>query len=98
MLDVRIALRLLVKHIGLTVVGTVAMAFAIRVGMLVFEFFTRVVRPTLPLEDGDRIVGIVMHDAAAGSDTTPSLHDFSAWRDTLESVGDLAAFRTRELT
>lgn len=96
-LDVRIALRLLVKHIGLTVVGTVAMAFAICVGMLAFEFFTQVVRPTLPLEDGDRIVGIVMHDAAAGSDTTPSLHDFSAWRDTLESVEDLAAFRTREL-
>jgi putative ABC transport system permease protein len=96
-LDVRIALRLLVKHIGLTVVGTVAMAFAICVGMLAFEFFTQVVRPTLPLEDGDRIVGIVMHDAAAGSDTTPSLHDFSAWRDTLDSVEDLAAFRTREL-
>ena len=73
------------------------MAFAICVGMLAFEFFTQVVRPALPLEDGDRIVGIVMHDAAAGSDTTPSLHDFSAWRDTLESVEDLAAFRTREL-
>ncbi len=96
-LDVRIALRLLVKHIGLTVVGTVAMAFAICVGMLAFEFFIQVVRPTLPLEDGERIVGIVMQDATAGSDTTPSLHDFSAWRDTLESVEDLAAFRTREL-
>ena len=45
-LDVRIALRLLVKHIGLTVVGTVAMAFAICVGMLAFEFFIQVVRHT----------------------------------------------------
>jgi len=96
-MDVRIALRLLVKHIGLTVVGTVAMAFAICVAMLAFEFFTQVVRPTLPLEDGDRIVGIVMQDAAAGSDATPSLHDFTTWRDTLGSVEDLAAFRTREL-
>jgi predicted permease len=96
-LDVRVALRLLVKHIGLTVVGTVAMAFAICVGMLAFEFFTQVVRPTLALEDGDRIVGMVTEDAAAGRRAPPSLHDFTAWRHTLASVEDLGAFRTREL-
>ena len=37
-LDVRLALRLLVKHIGLTVVGTIAMAFAIFSGIVGFEF------------------------------------------------------------
>ena len=44
-LDVRLALRLLVKHIGLTVVGTVAMAFAIWSGIVAFEFYTQIMRP-----------------------------------------------------
>jgi hypothetical protein len=43
-LDFRLGLRLLVKHIGLTAVGTVAMAFAIWTGIVAFEFFTQIVR------------------------------------------------------
>ena len=44
-LDVRLGLRLLVKHIGLTVVGTVAMAFAIWSGIVAFEFYTQIMHP-----------------------------------------------------
>ena len=90
-LDVRLALRLLVKHIGLTVVGTVAMAFAIWSGIVAFEFYTQIMRPALPLAGGDRIVGIVMVDTASRGARAPTLHDFVAWRDALKSVPDLAA-------
>ena len=96
-LDFRVAVRLLRKHIGLTVVSTAAMAFAIWTAMVAFEFFTQIVRPTLPLESGDRIVGIVMSDTAKGSQATPTLHDFIGWKDTLRSVQDLSAFRDRDL-
>ena len=64
-LDVRLALRLLVKHIGLTVVGTMAMAFAIWSGIVAFEFYTQIMHPALPLDGGARIVGIVMVDTAS---------------------------------
>src|SRR4051812_45568441 len=94
-LDVRLGLRLLVKHIGLTVVGTVAMAFAIWSGIVGFEFYTQIMHPALPLEGGARIVGIVMVDTASGGERAPTLHDFVAWRDALRSVSDLAAYRDR---
>ena len=94
-LDVRLGLRLLVKHIGLTVVGTVAMAFAIWSGIIAFEFYTQIMHPRLPLEGGDRIVGIVMVDTASLGEKAPTLHDFVAWRDALTSVQDLAAYRDR---
>jgi putative ABC transport system permease protein len=94
-LDVRLGLRLLVKHIGLTVVGTVAMAFAIWSGIVAFEFYTQIMHPRLPLEGGARIVAIVMVDTASPGEKTPTLHDFVAWRDALTSVQDLAAYRDR---
>jgi putative ABC transport system permease protein len=94
-LDVRLALRLLVKHIGLTVVGTIAMAFAIWSGIVGFEFYTQIMHPALPLAGGDRIVGIVMVDTASAGERPPTLHDFVAWRDALTSVPDLAAYRDR---
>ena len=94
-LDVRLALRLLVKHIGLTVVGTVAMAFAIWSGIVAFEFYTQIMRPALPLDGGAQIVGIVMVDTAKPGERSPTLHDFVAWRDALTSVQDLAAYRDR---
>src|SRR5687768_6744164 len=95
-LDVRLALRLLVKHIGLTVVGTVSMAFAIWSGIVAFEFYTQIMRPALPLDGGARIVGIVMVDTANAAERSPTLHDFVSWRDALKSVPDLAAYRDRD--
>ncbi len=90
-LDVRLALRLLVKHIGLTVVGTVAMSFAICSAIVAFEFYTQFMHPALPLDGGARIVGIVMVDTANHAERPPTLHDFVAWRDAVTSVQDLAA-------
>jgi hypothetical protein len=43
---------MLIKYPGLTLVGGLAMAFAVWVGAATFEFVTQVLHPTLPLEDG----------------------------------------------
>ncbi|HEX6322542.1 MAG TPA: ABC transporter permease [Vicinamibacterales bacterium] len=96
-LDVRLALRLLVKHIGLTLVGVVAMAFAIWCGLIGFELYAQLLRPTIPLAGGDRIVGIVMTNAAEAREDTPTLHDFTAWRSALTSIEDVGAYRRREV-
>jgi predicted permease len=96
-LDVKLGLRLLVKYPGLTLVGTLAMAFAILVCAISFEFFTQVINPRLPLADANSIAGIVMVDAAEGREKRPALQDFLTWRASLESLRELGAFRTRKL-
>ena len=45
-LDVKLGGRMLVKHPGLTVIGTIAVAFAIAVGTAAFEIITQVLFPT----------------------------------------------------
>lgn len=93
-LDFKLGFRMLVKYPGLTLVGGLAMAFAIWVGASTFELLTQVVRPTLPLPNGDRIVGISNWDASTGMVERQVLHDFVTWRQELESIDDLGAFRT----
>jgi putative ABC transport system permease protein len=93
-LDARLAVRMLVKHRGLTLVGGFAMAVAIAIGATFFEVMTEVLTPALPLEDGERIVALQYATTTPGSPERRVLHDFLAWRDELVSVEQLAAFRT----
>ncbi|HEU4628596.1 MAG TPA: ABC transporter permease [Gemmatimonadaceae bacterium] len=95
-LDVKLGFRMLVKYPGLTIVGGLAMAFAIWVGAGTFEFVGQVLYPTLPLPGGDRIVGIQVWDAAEGRAQRQVAHDFVQWRAELRSVQELGAFRTLE--
>jgi putative ABC transport system permease protein len=55
-LDVKLGFRMLVKYPGLTLVGGLAMAFGIWVGAVTFELVRMSARPTIPLDEGDRIV------------------------------------------
>jgi predicted permease len=92
-LDFRLGFRMLVKYPGLTVVGGLAMAFAIWAGAVAFETATRLFRPTLPLEEGERVVGIRLLDAATGEEQNPTVDDYLRWRGALRSVEALGAFR-----
>lgn len=93
-LDFKLGLRMLVRFPGLTVVGGLAMAFAIWVGALTFEIVRQIVAPGLPLDEGDRIVGVQNVDVEAGRAAAPSLEDFTTWRDELLTIEELGAFRT----
>ncbi len=95
-LDFKLGFRMLRKYPGLTLVGGLAMAFAIWVGAGTFEFLNQVVNPTLPLPDGGRVVGIRQWDASKSAATRRVLHDFTAWREELSTVDDLGAFRTTD--
>src|SRR5688500_6576571 len=98
-LDLKLGGRMLVKYPGLTVVGGLAMAFAICVGTVIFQVLSLFLLPTLPLPAGDRIVHIRNWDVARNQVEERALHDFTVWRGTLQSVTELGAWRdvTRNL-
>ena len=96
-LDLRLAMRLLVKHPGLTLVGGLAMAFAIGLGAVSFELLTQTFSPSLPLPGGERIVGLRLWDVAEAEPERRSLHDLAVWSGELDTVEDLGAFRTVEV-
>jgi putative ABC transport system permease protein len=98
-LDLKLGGRMLVKYPGLTIVGGLAMAFAICVGTVIFEVLGLFVHPTLPLPAGERIVQIRNWDVAANRPEQRALHDFVVWRGALRSVTELGAWRdvTRNL-
>ena len=87
---------MLVKYPGLTLVGGLAIAFAIAVGAGTFEFLTQLVHPTLPLDDGDRIVGIRLWDTPSGSAKASARTTSPGGATSSTSVEDLGAFRTLE--
>jgi predicted permease len=92
-LDLKLGLRMLAKYPGLTVVGGLAMAFAICVSVLIFEIATSVLKPTLPLPAGERVVQIRNWDVATDRPEQRLLHDFVAWRGARRSVTELGAWR-----
>ncbi len=92
-LDLKLGFRMLVKYPGLTVVGGLAMAFAIWVGAVVFQVVMLFVDPTLPLPGGDRIVQLRNWDLQANAKEPRALHDFVAWRQAMRSVTDFGAWQ-----
>jgi putative ABC transport system permease protein len=92
-LDARLGARMLVKYPGLTVVGGLAMAFAIWIGVVTFQLVGALLYPSLPLPDGERIVELRNWDAEANAVDASALHDFVVWRDALGTVTDMGAFR-----
>src|SRR6185503_10102399 len=57
-LDLQLGGRMLVKHPALTMIATIAVAFAIADGTVGFEIGRQALWPTIPLPDGNTIVGL----------------------------------------
>lgn len=92
-LDFRLGARMLAKYPGLTIIGGLAMAFAIWAGTVTFVVVGQFIHPTLPLPGGDRIIRIINWDVAAARAEPRTLSDFLVWREGLRSVTDLGAWR-----
>lgn len=95
-LDFKLGARMLKKYPGLTLVGGMGMAVAIAIGAITSEAFYTFSTPMLPLDGGERVVGIESWDTEANRPELRTLHDFAAWREELRSVEDLGAFATVE--
>jgi hypothetical protein len=61
-LDFKLGFRMLMRYPGLTVLGGLAIAFAICAGAGTFEFLTQVGAPKLPFRGGDRLVALELVD------------------------------------
>ena len=92
-LDVKLALRMLVRYPGLTIVSTLGMAVAIAIAAGAFSIVNGLLRPTLPLDDGDRVVAVQNWDAAKNDADRRSLHDVATWRTEVSAIEDLGVFR-----
>jgi putative ABC transport system permease protein len=92
-LDLKLGGRMLAKYPVITLVGGIAMAFAIWFGTVTFEMFGLVVSPRLPLPGGDRIVQVFNWDIKANQTEKRSVHDLLIWREQLRTVTELGAFR-----
>jgi len=91
-LDVKLGVRMLRKHPGLTLVSTLALAVGIPVGLAPSHFVDGLLAP-LPVPEGDRIRALRLWSPKRGrAETTTSL-DFEAWRPALSSFEGLGAYR-----
>ena len=92
-MDLKIGARMLVKYPGLTIVGGLAMAFAIWAGLAIFQVVGLFTNPTLPLTQGTRLVEIRNIDVAANDEEPRILYDFLEWRQSLQTLTDIGAWR-----
>ena len=91
--DLKLSLRLLIRNPGLTAVSTVGITVGIAIAAGMFGFFHANFDPTLPLDEGDRIVALENWDIEGHNENRHSLHDFVMWRDQMTSVVEISAFR-----
>lgn len=87
--DFRLAWRMLLKSPGLTIVGVLGIAVGTAIGVGAFIVMTGIFYPTLPLDEGERIVALTLDES--GRAHRRLLHDFVTWRDELRSVEHVAA-------
>jgi hypothetical protein len=64
--DHKLAWGMLLKSPGLTVAGGLALALAIGIGAGWYDLSSNLLRPTIPLPEGDRIVEVEMRNPPLG--------------------------------
>ena len=93
-LDVRLGARMLIKYPALTLVGGMGLAVAVAISTVAFSFFYSCVVADLPLDEGDRIVGLENWNVEVNNEERRSLHDYHSWRAEMATMEELGAFRT----
>jgi predicted permease len=96
MQDYKLGVRMLLKFPGLTIAGGLALAIAIGIGAGWYDLSKQLLRPSLDLPEGDRLVEIDLNNALTNTDEPRLLHDFVAWRRDMRTVEGLGAYRTIE--
>lgn len=92
-LDFKLALRMLVKHPGLTLVSVIGMAVAVAIGAVSFSAIYTLIDGRLPVSEGDRVIAIRNIDRTGNEGRFSHLHDLPVWREALTSVSEIGAYR-----
>jgi len=94
-LDVKLGVRMLIKYPGLALVGVFGIAVGVAIAAGGFSvIYGAYLAPSLPLDEGGRIVSIEIWDSAANKPERRILRDYRLWREELKSVQEIGAFRT----
>ena len=96
-LDLKLAVRLLIRHPGLTIVGGLALAIGIPIGLAPLHLVHALSRLP-PMPDADRVIGIEHRDLKTTHDARPAVDDYERWRDHMTVFDPLAAARTQTAT
>jgi putative ABC transport system permease protein len=91
--DVKLAVRMLVRYPGITLVSTVGMAIGIAIAAGVLSMLAAITNPALPFDEGDRIVAIQNHDTRQNQSLSQMAYDFPHWKASARSVTDIGAYR-----
>jgi predicted permease len=91
-LDVKLGYRMLRKHPVLTLIGILSISVAVGAAAGFFAFSGNLLHPTLPLDEGDRLVEIRNWDVTTSRPEDQCLFDFGVWRKELESIEGLGAY------
>jgi putative ABC transport system permease protein len=91
--DYKLGVRMLLKYPGLTIAGGLALAIAIGIGAGWYDLLGKLLWPTIPLPDGDRIVIIETHNALTNQPELRVTRDFLEWRSEVRSIDGLGAYR-----
>ena len=91
--DIKLSIRLLIRNPGLTLVSSLGIAVGIAITAGMFGFLHAMLAPTLPLDEGDRIIALENWDVAKNNENQQALHDFVTWRDQMTSVVEISAFQ-----
>jgi putative ABC transport system permease protein len=93
-IDLKLALRMLVRYPGLTIVGVVGMAVGMAIAAAAFSIIYMLMNPSLPLDEGERVVAIQNWDVATNNADLQAMRDFGTWRAELRSIEQVGAFRS----
>jgi putative ABC transport system permease protein len=92
--DYKLGLRMLLKYPGLTLAGGLALAIAIGIGAGWYDLMGKIMAPTIPLPEGDRLVLIETLNTLTNEPEPRIVRDFLDWRRELRTIEDLGAYRT----
>jgi putative ABC transport system permease protein len=92
--DYKLGLRALLKFPGLTIAGGLALAITIGIGAGWYDVWGKILSPTIPLPEGDRIVLIETQNTLTNRPELRVLRDFLEWRRDLQTIEGLGAYRT----
>src|SRR5688572_29411083 len=92
-LDVKLGGRMIYRYPGLTVMGGLAMGVAIALGAGVMGVIALLKDPKIPLDEGERIVGIQVWGVVSNNAERRIAYDLATWKSELKTVRDVGAFR-----
>jgi len=93
-LDLKLAVRMLLRYPILTLVASGSLALAIAIGAAAFAFISLFLWPRMPLPDADAIVLVQHHDRVESHPESRVVADFLRLRGGTTTLTDVAAGRT----